>query len=149
MAKVSKNGLELVKKFEGFYEDAYLCPAKVWTIGYGTTKYSDGTPVKKGDKLSKDKATVLLEKQVNEHASTIEKYIAVALTQNQFDALASFQYNLGKDILKKDKALLGYINKKDWQNTTRVMKLYNKAGGKVLAGLVKRRQAEVDLFLKK
>lgn len=146
--KVSEVGLELIKKYEGFYENAYLCPANVWTIGYGTTKWSDGKPVKKGDKITKQQAEALLEKQVNEHASNTFKYIKVPLTQNQFDALASFQYNLGAGILGKDTSIANYINKGNFGNAARVMKLYDKANGKPLLGLQKRRNEEAELLLK-
>lgn len=140
-------GLGLVKEAEGFEPNAYLCPAKVMTIGYGLTKWPNGNPVKRGDKITKAEAEILLEQQVNEHAAAIFNYVKVPLTQNQFDALASFCYNLGANILAKDPALTRYINAKDWENTTRVIALYNKAGGKITNGLVKRRKAEVTLFL--
>lgn len=145
--RISKTGIDLIKRWEGFYDNAYLCPAKVWTIGYGTTKYSDGRTVKKGDKITQTQALKLLEQQVNEHASTIQLYADIELNQNQFDALASFQYNLGAHILRQDPALTRYINAKDWVNVTRVMQLYNKASGKVLQGLVDRRKDEAALFL--
>ncbi|MEK4425386.1 glycoside hydrolase family protein [Solibacillus sp. FSL K6-1523] len=146
--KVSKVGLALVQKWEGFYANAYLCPANKWTIGYGTTKWPNGKAVKKGDTITKKEALSLLEQQVNEHATAMFNYVKVPLTQNQFDALASFHYNLGAHILSKDKVLVNYINAKDWANTTRVMQLYKKSGGKVLQGLVDRRKEEAELFLK-
>ena len=145
--KISNNALNLIKKWEGFRETAYLCPAKVWTIGYGTTRYSNGQPVKQGDKITQVEALKLLEKQVNEHASTIETYVKVLLTINQFDALSSFQYNLGKHILK-DSALLSYINNGQWDLVAKEMSKYNKVSGKVSQGLVNRRKEEVELFLK-
>lgn len=145
---ISAAGINLIKKWEGFYAEAYLCPAKVWTIGYGTTKWPSGVPVKKGDKITQAEALTLLEQQVNEHAAAIFDYVKIDLTQSQFDALASFCYNLGKHILKQDPALTRYINAEDWANTTRVMQLYNKSAGKVLQGLVDRRKDEVDLFNK-
>ncbi|MFS0878044.1 glycoside hydrolase family protein [Solibacillus isronensis] len=145
--QVSSAGVDLIKKWEGFRADAYLCPAKVFTIGYGTTKWPNGVAVKKGDKITQAEARSLLEQQVNEHASAIFDYVKIDLTQAQFDALASFCYNLGKHILGKDKALTNYINAKDWANVTRVMQLYNKVGGKVSQGLVNRRKDEVALFL--
>ncbi len=143
---ISDACVSLVKKYEGFEAKAYLCPANVWTIGYGTTVYSDGTRVKKGDVITRSKAESLLRKQIQEHANTISKYVTVKLTQNQYDALASFQYNLGKDILKNS-TLLKYINNAKWTSATNTMKLYNKGGGKVLKGLVTRRAEEVKLFL--
>ena len=148
---ISQNCLNLVRKWEGFYENAYLCPANVWTIGYGTTVWPNGVRVKKGDNIKRDEATILLEKQVNEHASTIYSYVKVKLNQNQYDALASFQYNLGRHILKNS-ALLRYLNNKQWKQAANEMMLYNKARVKgvltELKGLTNRRKEEVALFLK-
>lgn len=146
--KVSKVGLNLIKKFEGFYEKAYLDVVKVPTIGYGTTKWEDGKSVKLGEKITLERATTLLERQVNEHASTIKKYIKVPLNQNQFDALASFQYNLGSGILAKYPKLAEYINTGQLKKAADLMLEFNKAGGKVFQGLVNRRKAEVELFNK-
>ncbi|WP_079523951.1 lysozyme [Solibacillus isronensis] len=74
-------------------------------------------------------------------------YVKIPLTQNQFDALASFCYNIGANVLAKDPTLTRFINAKDWANVTRVMQLYKKASGKVLKGLVDRRKDEISLFL--
>lgn len=145
--RISKKGMELVKKYEGFRNNAYLDSVGVPTIGYGTTKYPNGTKVKLGDTITQGEALVLMEQQINEHSSGIRSLIKVPLNQNQFDALASFAYNLGAGIFQKDKALTRYINDKDWANANRVMKLYNKGDGKVLQGLINRRNAEVELFL--
>lgn len=144
--KVSKVGLDLIKKFEGFYSEAYLDVVKVPTIGYGTTKWEDGKNVKLGEKITLVRAAALLERQVNEHASTIKKYIKVPLNQNQFDALASFQYNLGSGILAKYPKLAEYINTGQLKKATDLMLEFNKAGGKAFQGLVNRRKAEVELF---
>lgn len=149
--KVSQAGLNLVKKWEGFYANAYLCPANVWTIGYGTTVWPDGKRVKKGDTITRTEAEKLLEKQVNEHASTIATYVKVPLNQNQFDALASFQYNLGRHILKGS-SLLKYLNAKQWDKAVNSMMQYCKARVNgtltVLRGLENRRKEEVALFKK-
>lgn len=144
--KVSQKGLDLIKKYEGFYSDAYLCPANVWTYGFGSIVKSNGQSVIKGDTITQSEALKLLELQVNEHSSTIPTYVKVELNQNQFDALASFQYNLGKNILKGSK-LLEYLNAKNWTKAMETLRLYNKASGKVLSGLNKRRNEESELFL--
>ena len=75
--KVSKTCLALVGKWEGLRTNAYLCPAGIPTIGYGTTKWPNGKAVKLGEKITRDEASKLLEKQVNEHASTIAQYVKV------------------------------------------------------------------------
>lgn len=151
--KVSKTCLVLVQKWEGFYTNAYLCPAGVWTVGYGTTVWPNGVRVKKGDKITREEASKLLEKQVNEHASSIAQYVKVPLNQNQYDALASFQYNLGRHILKGS-YLLKYLNAKQWDKAANSMMQYCKARNpktkqlEVLRGLQNRRKEEVALFLK-
>ena len=151
--RVSSKGLSLVKKWEGFYPKAYLDPVGVWTIGYGTTKWVDGASVKAGQTITQEQALSLLERQVNEHASTIPQYVQRSLTQSQFDALASFQYNLGKHILAGNKTLLQALNMGDWVTATQQMLLYNKGriGGvlQVLRGLDNRRKEEVQLFMVK
>lgn len=151
--KVSSKGLSLVKKWEGFYPKAYVDPVGVWTIGYGTTKWVDGASVKMGQTITQEQALSLLERQVNEHASTIPQYVKRPLSQSQFDALASFQYNLGKHILAGNKTLLTALNRGDWVTATQQMLLYNKGrvGGvlQVLRGLDNRRKEEVQLFMAK
>lgn len=152
--KISSIGLALIKKWEGFQAKAYLCPAGVWTIGYGTTKWLDGKAVKKGDTITEPVALQLLERQVNEHAATIPTYVKRPLNQNQFDALASFQYNLGRHILNGNKTLVAALNNGDWVKATEQMRLYNKATNpqtgkkEILRGLDNRRKAEITLFLK-
>lgn len=139
--KVSKQGIDLIAKWEGFRSNAYQDIVGVWTIGYGHTK-----GVKKGDKITKKDATELLEKEIEKHTSKIFDYVKVKLTQGQFDALASFHYNLGANILKGT-TLLNTLNDKDWKESARQMKRFNKAGGKVVRGLVNRREEEAQLFL--
>lgn len=145
--KISNAALNLIAKWEGYYANAYLCPARVWTIGYGTTRWPNGQGVKKGQTIKKDEAWELLRKQVQEHANTITQYVKVTLNQNQYDALASFQYNLGRHILKNS-TLLKYLNARQWDKACAQMLLYCNAGGKRLQGLVNRRKEEVALFKK-
>ena len=147
--KVSNQCINLVAKWEGFRANAYLCPANIWTIGYGTTKWPNGQAVKNGDTITKEKALELLKVQVDQHAATINQYVKVPLSQNQYDALASFQYNLGRHILKGS-ALLTYLNAKQWDKAANSMLQYNKArvNGVLqpLKGLTNRRKEEVALF---
>lgn len=144
--QVSQNGINLAKKWEGFYPNAYLDPVGIPTIGYGTTRIN-GQKVKLGTTITLAQAEYLLKKDMEEHASNTFKYIKIELNQNQFDALASFQYNLGKDILQGSN-LTKLINTKQWKAAAEKMKEYNKAGGRVLQGLVNRRNEEAALFLR-
>lgn len=143
--EVSQKGVDLVKKWEGLKLDAYIDPVGVVTIGYGTTRIN-GQPVRMGTKISKEQAEYLLKKDIEEHASTIFNFVTVPLNQNQYDALASFQYNLGSNILANS-TLLTYINNREWKKAAEKMKEYNKGGGQVLQGLVNRRNEEAALFL--
>lgn len=153
MAKtVSTTGVALVKQWEGCKLTAYKDSVGVWTIGYGTTKYPNGTKIKQGDKITQAEADAILKRQIQEHADGMTKYINTdTLTQNQYDALASFHYNLGANILKGS-ALLTHLKNKEWNKAAATMLQYNK--GRIngvltpIQGLTNRRNAEVALFKK-
>lgn len=139
--KTSKRGLDLIKEYEGFRADAYLCPAGVWTIGYGTTK-----GVKKGDKVTKEQAERMLADDVAAFEQSVISAVKVPLNQNQFDALVSLTYNLGAGNLRSS-TLLRMLNTGDYTGAAEQFLRWNKAGGKVLAGLTRRRESERALFL--
>ena len=139
---VSDRGVELIAKYEGCRLEAYKCPAGVWTIGYGHTE-----GVKEGDRLpSQETAKELLKMDVAKYGgyvnSCVKKgLITFPLNQNQFDALTSFCYNCGNGNLQK------LVSGRDAATVAEKLLLYNKGGGKVLAGLVRRREEERTLFL--
>jgi len=137
---ISKEGLSLIKKFEGCELEAYLCPAGVWTIGYGHTK-----DVKEGDKINKEEADYLLQEEMIEYESYINDFVEVPLEQNQFDALCSWVYNLGPTNLKNS-TMLRVLNEEKYADVPQEIKRWNKAGGEVLDGLIKRREAEAKMF---
>ena len=137
---ISKEGLSLIKKFEGCELEAYLCTAGVWTIGYGHTK-----DVKEGDKINKDEADYLLQEEMIEYESYINDFVEVPLEQNQFDALCSWVYNLGPTNLKNS-TMLRVLNEEKYADVPQEIKRWNKAGGEVLDGLIKRREAEAKMF---
>jgi len=137
---ISKEGLSLIKKFEGCELEAYLCPAGVWTIGYGHTK-----DVKEGDKINRDEADYLLQEEMIEYESYINDFVEVPLEQNQFDALCSWVYNLGPTNLKNS-TMLRVLNEEKYTDVPQEIKRWNKAGGEVLDGLIKRREAEAKMF---
>lgn len=137
---VDEKGYNLIKQFEGLRLTAYRCPAGKWTIGYGHTK-----GVKKGMYISEAVATHFLIQDVQRVEPTINSYDGIYhWTQNEFDALASFAFNCGIGNLKK---LLKYGQRTKSQIADAIL-LYNKANGRVLRGLVRRRKAERELFLK-
>lgn len=149
ITKTSSEGLNLIKSFEGFSAKAYKCPAGVWTIGYGTTRYPNGTKVAEGDKaITENDAMHYLKNDVAKFELYIDSYCVDTITQRQFDALVSFCYNLGPTNLKSS-TLLKKVNKNPNDSTIRAEFLkWNKADGKALAGLTRRRTAEADLYFK-
>lgn len=140
--KTSKKGIELIKNYEGLKLKAYKCPAGVWTIGYGHTKN-----VKQGDVITEVQAEILLMYDLIDFENVIKKNVRIPLTQNQFDALVSFCFNVGCGNFLKSTLLKKLIEGKIAEAAKEFLK-WNKAGGKELAGLTKRRQEEMELFLK-
>ena len=143
----SQNGINLISSFEGCELKAYLCPAKVWTIGFGTTVYPNGVKVKKGDSCTLDQAKQFKAHDLKNFEKAVNNLVKVQLTQNQFDALVSFTYNIGAGAFEKS-TLLKKLNAGDYQGVADQFTVWNKGGGKVLQGLVNRRAKERELFLK-
>ena len=144
---ISDEGINIIKHFEGCPTDedgncvAYQDAVGVWTIGFGHIK-----DVQEGDKWSKEKADFMLRRELeDEYESYINDYVHVPLVQCQFDALCSWVYNLGPANLKKS-TLLKVLNNGEYDKVGEQIKRWNKAGGKVLQGLVRRREAEALLF---
>ena len=138
--KVSQECIDLVKFFEGFEPRAYLCPANVWTIGYGRTKN-----VKEGDMLTEIQAERDLLEELEEFGKQVLNTVQVPLLQNQFDALTSWTYNLGVGNLQSS-TLLKELNSRKYIAAGKEILRWNKAGGKVLAGLTRRRESEAKLW---
>lgn len=145
---ISENCIKIVTEFEGFSSKPYLDVVKVPTIGYGTTVYSDGKKVKMTDSpISKEKALLELKHHINESCIPyIKNNVKVELNQNQIDALCSFIYNVGAGNFIKS-TLLKKINNKDFIGAGDEFLKWNKASGKVFAGLTRRRESEKKLFL--
>jgi lysozyme len=143
---MNKAGKDLIKSFEGCKLVAYQCSAGRWTIGYGNTFFEDGTPVKPGDRITQAKADQLFELIVGNFADNVAKEIKTILTDNQFSAIVSLAYNIGIGNLQKS-TLLKKVNFNPNDPTIRAeFAKWNKAGGKVLAGLTRRREAEAKLY---
>lgn len=146
--KTSSKGIKLIESFEGLRLTSYQDSVKVWTIGYGHTGKVNGKTLKAGMKISKSKANSLIKSDLSEFEKGVDKLVNVKLTQHQFDALVSFSYNLGLGNLGSS-TLLKYVNKKQFAKASAEFIKWNKAGGKVLNGLTRRRAAEKKLFLSK
>lgn len=139
--KISDNGLDLIRAFEGLRLTAYKCPAGVWTIGYGST----GSHVKEGLTITQGWADALLRKDVERFEKGVDELVRVNLAQDEFDALVSFAFNLGLGNLETS-TLLRKLNAGDYSAAALEFKKWNRAGEKVLAGLTKRREAESRMF---
>lgn len=147
MNKINDATVDLVKEFEGFREWAYLDGGGVWTIGYGTTAAAGlGIAPKAGMKISKEQAEVYLFKALDTFATKIEAGIKAPINENEFGAFLSLAYNIGPDAFLKSTALRKF-NAGDKAGAAAGIKLFNKDNGKVVKGLVRRRDAEVVLFL--
>lgn len=147
---MTEEGISLIKKYEGCKLTAYKCPAGVWTIGYGNTFYEDGSTVKPGDKITQERADQLfrniLEKKFLE---PIRKLIVSDINDNMFSAIVSFTYNVGIGNLKSSTLLKKVNANPNDQTISLEFKKWVKSAGKVLPGLVRRRESESDLYFKK
>ena len=140
LMKLGERGTEILKYFEGCKLTAYQDSVGVWTIGYGHTK-----GVFDGMTITQEEAEQMLLTELEEYEGYIENMVTVPLTQNQFDALVVWIYNLGPTNFKNS-TLLKELNAGNYNAAGQEITRWNKAGGKVLAGLVKRREAEAELF---
>ncbi len=140
--QISQEGIALIKKFEGCKLESYKCAAGVWTIGYGSTH-----GISEGMSISQERADMLLIEDLEKFEQAVNDLVKVSLNQNEFDALVSWTFNLGSTNLKNS-TLLKVLNSthKDWSDVPKQIKRWNKANGKVLEGLVRRREAEALLF---
>ena len=141
--KISQEGLSLIKKFEGCRLEAYYCSGGVLTIGYGHTG-----GVKESDTITQEEAEKLLRADVFKFEEYVEDNVMVELDQGQFDALVAWTFNLGPGNLRES-TMLKRLNEADYASVPSEMKRWNKAGGKTLDGLIRRRNAEALLFQSK
>lgn len=142
MENKTRNGLALIKEFEGCELSAYLCPVKVWTIGWGRT-----TNVKAGDKCTQQQADAWLNEEYDAFETKVRKLLKVPVTANQLGALVSFAYNVGVRAFANS-TLVKLLNAGDHAGAAGQFARWNKGGGRVLAGLTRRRAAEAALFSK-
>ena len=138
--KTSAEGIALIKKFEGLELDSYQCSANVWTLGYGHTQ-----GVAEGDSCSEEEAEIILVNDLKEFETYVNALVDVELDQNQFDALGAWTFNLGPTNLRTS-TLLKKLNAGEYNDVPSEIKRWNRAGGQVLDGLIRRREAEALLF---
>ena len=145
---VGRAGVDLIKQFEGVRLNAYPDPGTggdPWTIGYGATQI-DGKPVRKGITITQEQAEALLHEDIERHAKPVRIMLGDApTTQNQFDALASLAFNIGVGALKGS-TLMRKHKAGDHDGAASEFARWNRAGGRVLPGLTRRREAEAKLY---
>lgn len=139
--KTSQAGKDLVISFEGIRLQAYKCPAGVWTIGVGSTQ----PPVHPGEEITKKEAMDRFDRDLVKFEKAVDRLVTVPLTQNQFDALVSFTFNVGEGALAKS-TLLKKLNAGDYDAVPAELMKWTKGGGKELPGLVRRRRAECAMW---
>ena len=147
ITKLSQKGLELIKSFEGLSLKPYVCAGGINTIGYGNTYYTNGKKVTLQDKpITKEQAEELIKHSLSTYEKAVDSFCRDDISQSQFDALVSFAYNLGTGALQKS-TLIKKVNANPQDPTIKAEFLkWNKASGRVLAGLTRRRQAEANLY---
>jgi len=144
---INKTGLDHIKQWEGLKLTAYLCPAGLWTIGYGHTASAGDPKPKAGMTITRAQADALLKRDLGQYEQAVEKAVKVDLNDHQFAALVSFCYNVGIGAFQKS-TLLKKLNKGDYDAVLSELKKWVKAGGKRVEGLANRRQVEVALWIK-
>lgn len=145
--EIDPRAIALIKEFEGFRSEAYRDPVGIWTIGYGTTKAAGvGIDPKAGMTITEAEAEKYLRRALDKFAEQIRPHIKRPTTPAEFGAMLSLAYNIGPGAFSGS-TVLERFNAGDKAGAAEAFGWWNRAGGKVLAGLVRRRKAEADLFL--
>jgi lysozyme len=152
--KTNKAAIAILHEFESCKLKSYKCPAGVWTIGWGNTFYENGSKVLEGDIITQERADTLFSRIISQFEKDVVFLLKTNVNQNQFSALVSFSYNVGSDIDDDDipeglgdSTLLKYVNANPNDPRIRLeFSRWNKAKGKVLNGLTRRRAAEANLY---
>lgn len=138
---MTKNGIELIKQYEGLRLEAYRCPAGVWTIGYGHTK-----GVKEGQRVSREEAERMLREDLQYYENMVGMLVTVPLTGDQVGAMVSLAYNIGVNALRGSTVLRKINGGAGEAEVRKAWMMWTKAGGKELPGLAKRREAELAVY---
>jgi len=145
---INKAALDLIKEFEGFRANAYKDPVGIWTIGYGTTAMAQvGIEPKAGMVITEAQALAYLDAAIVKFEHNVTKVLKRPANENEYGAMVSLAYNIGPSAFAKS-SVLRKFNEGDNVGAADAFLLWNKAGGKVMAGLTRRRKAERDFFLK-
>ncbi|SDK34919.1 lysozyme [Catalinimonas alkaloidigena] len=152
--QLNSQGIALIRSFEKFEPQAYLCPAGCWTLGWGNTRWENGRPVKPGETITRERAERLFHYWLDRFSDDVRSLLKVKVNENQFSALVSFAYNVGSDIDADDIAeglgdstLLKRVNANPSDPAIAAeFAKWKRSNGHVLNGLVRRRAAEATLY---
>ena len=143
---INEAGLGIIKKYEGWSPKPYRCPAARWTIGWGATWDIDGNPVtSKHPRINEEQGTALLRRELRHVEKAIERLITAELNENMFSSLCSFTFNVGTGNLQRS-TLRMKLNRGFYEVAADELLKWRRANGKILKGLVLRRQSERKLF---
>ena len=143
---LSAEGHALIKQSEGLNLNAYQCSANIWTIGFGSTRGLDGLPVKPGLSITQTQARALYIRDINIFSGAVRKLVKVPINNNQFSALVSLSYNIGLGNFRSS-TLLRQLNRGNYSECSGEFWKWRRARGKIVAGLVARRERERIMFI--
>ncbi len=138
--RANAEGVAIIKEYEGLHLTPYLCPAKVWTIGYGHTR-----TVRAGMAVTREEALALLDEDLRVFERAVQRLVTVPINDNQFSALVSFVFNVGIANFERS-TLLKLLNRAWYEQVPAQLTRWSRAGGEILGGLARRRAAEAQLW---
>lgn len=144
--RIGPRARHCIQHFEGLRLEAYRCPAGVWTIGYGSTRWPDGRPVRAGERITREQADALLTATLAPFEAGVAQSARADTLPREFGAMVSFAFNVGLAAFRRS-SVLRHHNARTSEQAARSFRLWVRGGGRVLPGLVRRRQAEAALYL--
>ena len=144
--RTNEAGLDLIKHYEGKRLKSYLCPANQWTVGYGAIRYFDGAPVPPKVTITEQEADDLLRRDLIDTEDFVSRLVRVPLTENQFSATVSLVFNIGAGNFQRSQ-IRQRVNRKDYDGAASIWWQWRRGGGRILPGLVKRRESERQLWM--
>ena len=144
--KTNEAGVDLIKHYEGLRRTSYLCPANVWTIGYGAIRFFDGGAVPPSTTISELQADELLRRDLSHTEDMVSRLIRVPLSENQFSSLVSLVFNIGAGNFQRSQ-IRQRVNRSDYDGAASIFWQWRRGGGRILPGLVARRESERVLFV--
>ena len=144
--RTNEAGLDLIKHYEGKRLKSYLCPANHWTVGYGAIRYFDGEPVPPNVTITEQEADDLLRRDLIDTEDFVSRLVRVPLTENQFSATVSLVFNIGAGNFQRSQ-IRQRVNRKDYYCAASIWWQWRRGGGRILPGLVKRRESERQLWM--